>query len=300
MVAGALDDAALRALASCLDIPQPEFDTYIPPNSLIYFPMETGLDDVMGNVVLSHQFSTGILNDTGLANRGRRALTGGAQGAANYFTYKYDFAGNITSPSPTPDDTYNIETISDAVYNASSGTVWFVLVIDTDATNNDFFNMGLDFLRDGDSGPPSMQAGLVGTTVHYNGATGLLVATRSVTSGNSDSERPINLDLSSIKDTGLYTLLIACTVDGNEGSDPMFYNSFTDTHTAMIVEDGNTALRAGLFYNSIPPEFVQQNYKFNLKTPYFPMVSMKQAGVLTGNTSLSDLRAMRDNLVLDI
>jgi hypothetical protein len=300
MIAGTLDDAALRALASCLDIPQPEFDTYIPPNSLIYFPLETGVDDVMGNVVLGHNFAQGVLKDTGLANRGRRALTGGAQGAADYFTWRHDFAGNTGGPSPTPDDTYNIETISDAVYNASSGTVWFVLVIDTDATDNDLFNTGLEFLRDGNGGPPIMQAGLVGTTYTYNGATGLLVATRRITAGSSDSERSINLDLSSIKDTGLYTLLIACTVDGNEGSDPMFYNSFTDTHTAMIVEDGDTALRAGLFHNSIPPEFVQQQYKFNLQTPYFPMVSMKQAGVLTGNTSLADLRAMRDNLVLDI
>jgi hypothetical protein len=262
--------------------------------------METGVDDVMGNVVLGDSFAQGVLKDTGLANRGRRALTGGAQGAADYSTWKYDYAGNIGGPSPTPDDTYNIETISDAVYNASSGTVWFVLVIDTDATDNDFFNMGLDFLRQSSGGTPSMQAGAVTTKVHYNGATGLLVATRRVASGNSDSERPINLDLSSIKNTGLYTLLIACTVDGNEGSDPMFYNSFTDTHTAMIVEDGNTALRAGLFHNSIPPEFVQHQYKLNLQTPYFPMVSMKQAGVLTGNTSLADLRAMRDNLVLDI
>jgi hypothetical protein len=300
MIAGTLDDAALRALASCLDIPQPEFDTYIPPNSLIYFPLETGLDDAMGNVVLGHTFSSGTLEDTGLANRGRRALSGGISGSADYFTWKYDYAGNLGGPSPTPDDTYNIETISDAVYNASSGTDWLVLVIDTDAVLDDANNWGLYFARMLFAGTPILQGGDVGTTYTYNGATGLLVATHSADTGILDSTRSINLDLSSIKNTGLYTLLVACTVDGNEGSNPMFYNSFTDTHTAMTVEEDTNASIAGLFYNSIPPEFVQQNYTFQLTTPTSDVVSMKQAGVLTGNTSLADLRAMRDNLVLDI
>jgi len=297
-VEGALDDAALRNLAACLSIPQPEVDDYVPPNSLVYFPLENGLDDVMGNIVLSHRFSGAILQDTGLSNRGRRMMVGGSAG--EYYTYKHDFPGNNGRPSPEPDDTYNIETIDDSVYSTSAATEWMVFVIDTDSNDNDFYNFGMQLLRQA-FGPDGYQSATVNTRYKYNGATGLFEVTayRQIHSGNST--RTASLDLSSIKNTGLYTLLVAYSVDGTTGGAiPTWYNSFTDTSTDMTFDSGNNTALASIFYNSCPQQGESQNFKWSFNLPNFDVVSIKQAGILTGVASLTELRAMRDNFVLNI
>jgi hypothetical protein len=297
-VEGALTTADLRGLAACLSIPTPEVDTYIPPNSLSYFPLENSADDVIGNVVLSKSFGKPILSETGLNNRGNRSMQGTSVGHYLY-TWKFDQYNNNGGGKP-PTGAYDTGTISDTFQSANSGTHWMVLVIDTDNAYNNIGLNGIEYNRQAFFGTPRYEGGTVATTFTYNGTTGELRVKRTMNTATvSSSQRYVSVDMSSVLNTGLHTVLIAYTVDGTTNGTPTFYNSFTDTSVDVTFEDSNSPAIAALFHNALPPSESNHQYEFRLRAP-IQNVNMKQAGILVGNTSITELRAMRDALTLDL